>query len=69
MPQSNPLSDESVLHTFDEICEWCKGPVLLMCQKGTGVCSQSCAKMASKILYSDSKKAKKFGGGYAPPAA
>jgi len=57
-----------VLHNpTAEICEWCKQPVRLMCQKGTGVCSQQCAKYASKILYSTKEKAEKFGGGYAPP--
>jgi hypothetical protein len=47
-----------------EICEWCKEPVRMMCHKGTGVCSQNCARMASHILYDDPEKAKKFGGGY-----
>lgn len=48
----------------DQICEWCKGEIKVMCQKGTGVCSQRCAKMASNILYSTKEKAEKFGGGY-----
>lgn len=59
-----------------EVCEWCKGPVRVMCQKGTGVCSQQCAKLASKILFDSKEKADKFKGGYSgdddrhfPPAA
>jgi hypothetical protein len=47
-----------------EICEWCKDEVKMMVQKGTGVCSQRCAKMASHILFSDKEKAEKFHGGY-----
>lgn len=53
------------LSPMSEICEWCKGDVRMMCQKGTEVCSQQCAKMASKILFSDPERAKKFGGGFA----
>jgi len=52
------------LDRITEICEWCKEPVRLMVQKGTGVCSQRCAKMASHILFSTKEKAEKFGGGY-----
>lgn len=44
-----------------EICEWCKQPVVMMCQIGTGVCSQHCANYAANILYTDPEKAKKFG--------
>lgn len=51
--------------TGSEICEFCKQPVRVMCQKGTGVCSQKCARLASHILFSDKEKAEKFGGGYA----
>lgn len=47
-----------------EICEWCKQPVRIMCQKGTGVCSQRCAKLAADILFDRQAKAEKFGGGY-----
>lgn len=49
------------------ICEWCKGEIRMMVQKGTGVCSQSCAHYASKILYSSKEKAEKFGGGWSGP--
>lgn len=45
---------------MEEICEWCKGPVQVMCQKGTGVCSQQCARLASNILFDDPEKAAKF---------
>jgi hypothetical protein len=48
-----------------EICEWCKSPVRMMCQKGTEICSQLCAKYAAKILFDDPERAKKFGGGHA----
>jgi hypothetical protein len=43
-----------------EICEWCKQPVLMMVQKGTEICSQICAEYASKILFDDPERAKKF---------
>lgn len=45
---------------MEEICEWCKQPVQMMCQKGTGVCSQQCADLASEILFDDPEKAAKF---------
>lgn len=48
----------------DQICEWCKGEIKVMIQRGTGVCSQSCAYYASKILFSTKEKAEKFGGGF-----
>lgn len=47
-----------------EICEWCKEPVRIMIQKGSGVCSQRCAKYAASILFAEKEKAEKFGGGY-----
>lgn len=47
-----------------DICEWCKGEIKMMAQKGTGVCSQNCAKYASHILFNSREKAEKFGGGY-----
>lgn len=47
-----------------EICEWCKEPVRMMVQKGTGVCSQKCAQLASHILFDSQEKAEKFGGGF-----
>lgn len=47
-----------------DICEWCKGEIKMMVQKGTGVCSQSCANYASHILFSSKEKAEKFGGGF-----
>lgn len=52
------------LTPLSETCEWCKQPILVMCQKGTGVCSQRCAKLASDILFDSKDKAEKFGGGY-----
>lgn len=45
---------------MNEICEWCKDPVLMLCQKGTEVCSQVCARYAAKILFDDEARAKKF---------
>lgn len=45
---------------MNEICEWCKDPVVMMCQRGTEVCSQLCAKYAAKILFDDEERAKKF---------
>lgn len=53
------------LRPTSEICEWCKGDVRVMCQKGTGVCSQKCARLASEILFDSKEKAEKFGGGFA----
>lgn len=43
-----------------EKCEWCKGPVLMMCQRGTEVCSQLCSNYAAKILFDDPERAVKF---------
>lgn len=43
-----------------EICEWCEREIKMMIQKGTGVCCQECANLASNILFSDPEKAKKF---------
>lgn len=63
---ANQVRMAAGLAPSSEICEWCKGDVRVMCQKGTGVCSQKCAQMASKILFSSQEKAEKFGGGYAP---
>lgn len=51
----------------DLICEWCKGEIKMMVQKGTGVCSQNCAELARHILYSSEEKAIKFGGGWSGP--
>lgn len=53
------------LDPMPEICEWCKKPVRMMVQKGTGVCSQGCARLATNILFETKEKAEKFGGGYA----
>lgn len=44
----------------EEICEWCKQPVRMMCQKGTEVCSQACARYAAHILFDDPERAAKF---------
>lgn len=57
----HPEFDEEPIAAEVEICEYCKRPVVMMCQIGTEVCSQECANLAANILFSDPEKAKKFG--------
>ena len=45
---------------MNEVCEWCKGPVLMMYMKGEGVCSPQCGYYAAHILFEKKAKQNKF---------
>lgn len=47
------------LTPLTETCNWCTDPVRVMCQKGTGFCSQQCARLAKQQSDKAQKVAKK----------